>query len=154
VADFIFNTALGRVRTFADNAAGGVAASQIVCILLTASAADDTARDFDDIAALLAGTANEANFTNYARKDIEDASVTVTVDDTNNRVSIDVPDQTWVAAGGAVNNTLTDAVFAYDPTGSSADSALIPISQHDFTPTTDGSNLTLQIDPAGLIRAS
>jgi hypothetical protein len=154
MADFIFNQALGRIREFADDAAGDVAAAEIVCLLITAADADATQRDFDEIQALLAGTSNEANFTNYVRKDIADGSITVTVDDTNNRVDIDIPDQTWTSAGNGTNNTMTDAVFAYDNSGSGADNTLIPISQHDFTPTTDGSDLTLQVDSAGLLRAS
>jgi hypothetical protein len=121
---------------------------------MQAAGTDAADRDFDDIAALLGGASNEATFTNYVRKDIEDGAITVTIDDTNERVDIDIPDQTWTAAGGGTNNTLTDAVFAYDSTGSATDANLIPISRHDFTPTTDGSDLTLQVDAAGLLRAS
>lgn len=154
MADFIFNLSLGRIREFADDAAGDVAAAQIKLVLYKAAGADSTDRDFDTKTALDGGDSTEADFTNYATKDIQDASITVTVDDTNDRVDIDVPDQTWTSAGGASNNTLTDAVFFYDNTGSDADSALIPISRHDFTPTTDGSDLTLQVDAAGLWRAS
>jgi hypothetical protein len=101
MADFVFNQALGRIRTFFDNAAGAVAASQIVCILMQAAGTDAADRDFDDIAALLGGASNEATFTNYVRKDIEDGAITVTIDDTNERVDIDIPDQTWTAAGAA-----------------------------------------------------
>jgi len=154
MANFLFNTSLGRVRTYFDNAAGGVAAAQIVAILLKAADTDDVARDFGTVAALLAGVADEATFTNYARKDIEDAAITVVVDNANNWTKIDITDQTWVAAGGAANNNLTDVVFAYDPTGTSADSALIPLCQHDFVQTTDGSNLPLLIAVDGLVRAS
>lgn len=154
MADFIFNQALGRIREFADDAAGDVAAAQMVVMLITAADADDTQRDFDTISALLAGSSTEATFTNYARIDVEDASITVTVDDTNNRVDIDIPDQTWSSAGNGTNNTMTDLVTAFDLTGSDADAALVPWSQHDFTPTTDSSDLTAQIDSAGLQRAS
>jgi len=154
LANFIFNTAQGRVRTYFDNAAGGVAAAQIVAILLKAADTDDVGRDFATVSALLAGVADEATFTNYARKDIEDAAITVVVDNANNWTKIDITDQTWVAAGGAANNNLTDVVFAYDATGIGADSALIPLCQHDFIHTTDGSNLPLLIHVDGLIRAS
>ncbi len=154
IPNFIFNTAQGRVRTYFDNAAGGVAAAQIVAILLKVADTDDIGRDFTNVSALLAGLADEATFTNYARKDIEDAAITVTVDNANNWVKIDITDQTWVTAGGAVNNNLTDVVFAYDATGTGADSTLIPICQHDFIQATDGSNMPLLIATDGLIRAS
>ncbi len=155
MGDFVFNQALGRIREYADDAAGDVAAAQFVLALLTAAEATDAAqRDFDDMAAVLAGASAEATFTNYARKDIENADITVTVDDGNERVDIDIPDQTFTAAGNGANDTLTDAVFLFDTTGADADAALEPISQHDFTPTTDGSDLTLEVAAAGLLRAA
>lgn len=157
MADFVYNASLGRIREFADDAAGDVAAAQFVATLITGSNADATQRDFNSMSTstgALSGSATEAAFTNYGRKDIEDASITVTVDDTNDRVDIDIPDQTWSSAGNGSNQTLTDVIFSFDLTGSDANTALIPISQHDFTPTTDGSDLVLQVDAAGLLRAS
>lgn len=155
MADFIFNQAKGRIREFFDDAAGDVAASQIVLILLDASVADATAIDYDTISAVLGdASTTEAGFTNYARIDIEDADITVTVDDANDRVDIDIPDQTITSAGNGVNDTLTDVVFAFDSSGTDADSSLIPISQHDFVVTTDGSDLTIEINANGLLRAS
>lgn len=154
MGDFIYNQALGRIREYADDAKGDVAAAQFVLMLVTASETDATQRDFDKVSNILGGASAEATFTNYARKDIENASITVTVDDTNERVDIDIPDQTFTSAGNGTNNTMTDAIFSFDLTGSDADSVLEAISQHDFTPTTDGSDLTLQVDAAGLLRAS
>lgn len=156
MADIVVNQALGRIRTFADNAAGDVAAAAFILVLLQAAEADDALRDHDDLAALLAAAGNtEATFTNYARQTIQDADITVTVDDTNNRVDIDVPDQTFTSAGNGTNNTLTDALFCYDAdTGAGTDANIIPMSVHDATPTTDGSDLTIQIDAAGLLRAA
>jgi len=156
MADIVINQALGRIRTFADNAAGGVANAAFILVLLQAAEADGTIRDYDDLAALLGAAGNtEATFTNYARKTISGASITVTVDDTNDRVDIDVPDQTWTSAGGVTNNTLTDALFCYDAdTTVGTDANITPMSLHDFPVTTDGSDITLQVAAAGLLRAS
>lgn len=156
MADFVFNQSMGRLRTFADNASGDVAASALTLWLLKASVGDDTARDYDDLAALLGDVStDEADFTNYARKDISGGDVTVTVDDTNNRVDVDIPDQTWTSAGNGTNNTLTDFDAGYDAdTGAGTDGDITPISQHDLSVTTDGSDLTIQIDSAGLLRAA
>lgn len=156
MANIIMNQTLGRPRTFADNAAGDVAAAAFILVLLKASEADDTIRDYDDLAALLGAAGNtEADFTNYARKTIDDADITVTVDDTNNRMDVDIPDQTFTSAGNGTNNTLTDALFCYDAdTGAGTDANITPMSLHDFTPQTDGSDLTVQIDAAGLLRAA
>lgn len=156
MGDFVTNQAKGRIRTFADNAAGDVTAAAFILVLLKAAEADGTLADYDDLSALLGAAGNtEADFTNYARKTIEDADITVTVDDTNDRVDIDVPDQTWTSAGGTTDNTLTDALVNYDAdTGAGTDANIIPVSVHDFTPTTDGSDLTLEVDAAGLLRAA
>lgn len=156
MANIVINQAKGRIRTFADNAAGAVAAAAIILLLLKAAEADGTVADYDDLAALLAAAGNtEADATNYARKTIADAAITVTVDDTNDRLDIDVPDQTYTALGGATNNTLTDALFTYDAdTAAGTDANIIPASLHDFPVTTDGSDVTLQVATAGLLRAA
>ena len=96
-----------------------------------------------------AGT-TEATFTNYARK--TGITGTITVDDTNDRVDVDIPDQTWTSAGGATNNTLTKLVTAYEE--SAADSGRIPMTHHDFAVTTDGSDITAQVNSAGFGRAA
>src|SRR5215211_8913369 len=94
--DFTFNNAMGRLRTFAELPAANDALI-VVPIETTGLEADGTLRDYDDLLALLAGASNEQ--TTLGRKTIS-ASVTVTVDDTNNRVDIDTPDQVWTAGTG------------------------------------------------------
>ncbi len=146
MADGVFNVAKGA---FAEKIRD--AGSKSIVLLLKANEADATLVDYDDLAALLAAAGNtEADFTNYARKTA--ITETLTVDDTNDRVDVDIPDQTWTSAGGATNNTLTKLIFAYEE--SAADSGRIPISHHDFAVTTDGSDITAQINAAGIVRAS
>jgi hypothetical protein len=67
-------------------------------LLLKTAEADATLKDRDDVAAILANGSTEADFTNYARK--TGLTGTITVDDTNDRVDVDIPDQTWAVAGG------------------------------------------------------
>lgn len=156
MADIVLNQALGRIRTFADNAAGAVANAGFVMLILVAAEVDDTIRDYDDLGALLGAAGNtEMTATNYARKTIVDASITVTIDDVNNRTDIDIPDQTFTALGNGVNQTSTDVLFGYDAdTTVGTDAAIIPMSLHDFVITTDGSDVTVQIAAAGLLRAA
>lgn len=146
MADFVFNIAKGSVaEMFRDGAANGIV------LLLKASIADATQKDFDTLSALIADAGvDEADFTNYARK--TGLTGTITVDDTNDRVDVDIPDQTWTAAGGAANNSLVDAVVAYE--NAAADTTRVPLTQHDFVATTDGSDLTIQFNAAGFFRAS
>lgn len=145
MADFVFNIAKGRVaEKVADSG------SALLILLLKVSESDATLIDYDTVAAILGGSNTEANFTNYARK--TGITGTVTVDDANDRVDVDLPDQTWASAGGASNNTLTDLIVAYQE--SAADSGRVPLTCHDFAVTTDGSDLTAQVNAAGFFRAS
>ena len=146
MADDVFNIAKGAgAEKFRDGAANGL------LLLLKANEAEATLRDRDELAAMLAevGT-TEADFTNYARK--TGLAGTITVDDTNDRVDVDIPDQTWTGAGNGVNNILTKAVFGYEE--AAADASRIPITHQDFAITTDGSDLTIQLNAAGFYRAA
>lgn len=152
MGDLIFNVALGRIRTYAEL---GAANDALIILLLksTGLQADGTIRDHDDLSALLAATNDEATFTNYARKTV--TSVTITVDDTNDRVDLDIADQTWTVAGGALNDTLGALLIGYDgDTLSGTDANIVPVSKHDFSVTTDASDLTAQIATAGFARAA
>lgn len=146
MADGVFNISKGAfVEKIRD------AATNVLLILLQANEAEGTLVDRDDVAAMLAeaGT-TEATFTNYARK--TGITGTITVDDTNDRVDVDIPDQTFTSAGGATNNTLTKAVIAYEE--SASDSGRVPMTHHDCATTTDGNDLTIQIHADGMGRAA
>jgi hypothetical protein len=152
MANGTFNIALGKVKYYAELPAANDALI-VVLIKATGLEADATLRDHDDLAALLAASNDEADFTNYARKVI--TSITNAVDDSGNSFSSDVADQTWASAGGATNNTLGKLIVAYDPdTTTGTDSTLVPLTFHDFTATTDGNNLVGQIDALGYYGAS
>lgn len=146
MADGVFNIAKGAAaEMFRDTGTSGIV------MLMKANETEATLVDYDDVAALLVPAGNtEADFTNYARK--TGLTGTITVDDTNDRVDIDIPDQTWSSAGGASNNTLTKLVVAYE--NAAADATRVPLTHHDFATTTDGSDLTAQFNAAGFYRAS
>lgn len=152
MANGCFNIAKGKISYYAGLPA---ASDALIAVLLKSSGlvGDSTLADYDDLASLLAGASDECDFTNYARKTL--ASVTVTVDDTNDRVDIDCADITWTAAGGASNNTIGKLIVCYDgDTGAGNDSNIVPISFHDFSYTTSGVDLTAVIATAGFARAS
>lgn len=143
MADFVFNVAKGSAGELARDDA-----TKFGILLLKTAESDAVLKDYDTVAAILAGSNVEADFTNYARK--TPLTATRTVDDTNDRVALDLPDQTWTNAGGGTNNTLVKLIVFYEE--SAADSGRIPITAHDFNVTTDGSNLTATI--ADFYRAS
>jgi hypothetical protein len=160
MANGIFNISKGRfVEDYIRVDGNDPAASALVIVLLKATGleADDTLNNHDDLAALLAAANDEADFTNYARKVLTDTelSAIATPDDTNNRRDVDIPDQTWTAAGGATNNNLGKFLVCIDmDTGAGTDSNIRPISYHDFTATTDGNDLVAVINAAGFARAA
>lgn len=157
MADFVYNRAKGRFVEWAERVnANDPTNSALVFMVLAVSGveSDATLKDVDTFAAVVAGTTNEVTNTNYARKTLTDSSsIVVTYDDTNDRVDVDMPDQTWTAV--AAGDGWSDVVSGYDnDTTGGTDSSILPASQHDFPVTPDGSDITVQIAAAGLLRAS
>lgn len=142
MGDFVFNISKGAfVEMFRDSAANGG------CLLLKAADTDDAMGDTDHLTALLATAADEATDGSYARK--TGLTGTITVDDANNRVDVDLPDQTWTALAGAA---ITDLVVFYE--NAAADGTRIPLTLHDFAITPDGSDVTAVFNASGFGRAS
>ncbi|MGW6872898.1 hypothetical protein ACWGHA_11245 [Streptomyces xanthophaeus] len=138
MGNIVFNQALGRVAHLAALPATNDA---LVMVALEASGlvADATMRDYDTLSDLLAGASNEQ--TTVGRKTL--ASVSVTVNDTDNRVDVDAADVTWTAPTG---NAIGAVVICYDPdTTGGTDGDLIPLTKHDVTWTPDGNDFTLTI---------
>ena len=91
---------------------------------------------------VLANGSTEANFTNYARKNVTGSDVSVLVDSTNNRATVTIPNQLYTNAGGALNNSLVAALICYDDdTTSGSDANIIPLSKLDLSYTTDGTSM-------------
>lgn len=156
-ANQIFNIALGRVAELYNRVDTNdpAASALIIVILATAGIETDAVlKDKDDLAAVVAGTTNEVTNTGYARKTLTDVDIVAFApDDVNDRVDLDIPDQTWtgVAAGDGWN----DLLVCYDnDTGVGTDANIVPLTLHDFAVTPDGSDITAQIAAAGFYRAS
>lgn len=157
MGDVVINIAKGRIAELASRVnANDPTNSALIVVLLQVAEADATLIDYDTLADLLAGSNTEANFTNYARKVLDNTGgVTVTTDDTNNRVDVDIPNQTWTAAGGATNNTLVKALVCYDAdTTGGTDANIVPLVAMDASGTTNGNDLILNLTTAYFLRAS
>jgi hypothetical protein len=144
MADFICNIAKGAAAEKArdDPTKFGI-------LLIKVAESDAALKDRTTVADILTGN-TEANFTNYTRK--TGITATLTVDMPNDDVTLDMPDQTWSAAGGALNNTLAKLIIYYDEGGT--DGTRVPISAHDFVVTTDGSDVVAQVNAAGFYKAA
>lgn len=155
MADIVFNIAKGRVvELFNRVDTNDPANSALVIVPVDVGATSDaTIRDFNTLAAVLAGGVTERTTGGWNRKTLTDADITFPApDDTNDRFDIDIPDQTWTAVtAGAV----TDLIICYDnDTTAGTDSNLIPLTMHDFAITPDGSDVQAVINAAGFFRAS
>jgi hypothetical protein len=147
VGDIVFNIAKGKAAYYA-----GLPASDdaLIAVPIETSGieADATLQDYDTLSALLAAANNEQS--TMGRKTL--GSVTVTVDDTNNRTDVDAADITWTAASG---NAVSGLVICYDPdTTGGTDADLIPLVKLDFVATPDGNDLVFSFNSAGFYRAS
>lgn len=157
MGDFVYNRGKGRFAEWAERVnANDPTNSALVLMVLAASGveSDATLKDKDSFADIVSGATNEVTNTNYARKTLTDSSsITITYDDTNDRVDVDIPDQTWT--GVAAGDGWSDVVIGLDSdTTAGTDSSILPGTQHDFAVTPDGSDITAQVNAAGIFRAS
>lgn len=156
MANQMMNIALGRVAELYNRVdTNDPTNSVLVVIAWNSTATDATIKDLDTVAAIEAD-ANTAEVTNsgYARKILTDTDIVAFApDDTNDRVDCDIPDQTWTAV--AAGSAWTDLSINYDGDSTTGtDSAIVPMTWHDFAVTPDGSDITAQIATAGFYRAS
>ena len=155
MASITFNAALGRtnelVRRVVEN---DPANSALIVVLLKVTESDVLLKDYDDLGALIAGANTEADFTNYARVVLTDADLATPVpDDGSDFMESLLTLITYVAAGGALNNSLVKAIICYDSdTGAGTDANIIPLTAHDMSLTTDGNNF--RVEAGAFFRAS
>lgn len=156
MADLVFNAAKGLIAALHDRVKNNDPDNSVlILVLLKAAESDAGIRDRATLGQILANGSTEADFTNYARKVMTDAAINLAaVDNANDRVDCDFPDQTWTQAGGAVNNNLVAAVLCYDPDSTGGtDADLIPLCKWDFVISTNGSDLVAQVAAAGYFGA-
>ena len=143
MADVVANVAKGRILHYAGRPA---VSDGLVAIPLEAAGlpSDDVLQDYDTVADLLAGPANEQT----AMGRVALTGVVVSVDDTANSASFDANDMSWPLATGTPTGKL---VIAYDPdTTAGTDSTLIPLTLHDFAVTPDGTDIVARVHTDGI----
>lgn len=154
MADFVFNISKGRVAELYNRVkTNDPPASTLSIVPVDVGATTDaTIKDFDTLAAILAGGVTERTATGWTRKVLADTDIVAFApNDATDLVDIDIPDQTWTTVtAGAV----TDLIICYDPAGTGTTSGMIPLTMHDFTVTPDGSDVVAQIAATGFYRAT
>lgn len=157
MADFVFNIAKGRVAEMYNRVDTNDPTNSALIIVVLATAGletDAVLKDLTTLTALVAGTTNEVTNTGYARKTLDDTVLgAMTPDNVNDRMDIDIPDQTWTSV--AAGDGWSKLVVCYDnDTTSGTDTNIIPLTAHDFIVVPDGNNIIAQIAAAGFYRAS
>jgi hypothetical protein len=117
---------------------------------------DAVLTDKDDWAGLVEGATNFATNTGATTKTLDQSSgITVTYDDTNDRVDVDIPDQTWTGVANDGTGAISDVAVGFDTDSTSGtDASVLPVSLHDFAVTPDGSDITAQVATSGFYRAA
>ena len=157
MADGACNSGKGRTVEYYNRVkSNDPATAGFVLVLLQVNEVETALIDHATLALMLAAANTEATFTNYVRKVLTDTELATlpTPDSGNDYITLDLPDQTWTAAGGGTNNTLTKAIICYAPDTGGADTTFIPVSHQDFTVTTDSSDVILNFNAAGWYRSA
>lgn len=152
MSDFVFNIAKGRVAELYNRVDSNDPANSALIIVPVdrGAATDATLKDDATLSALL-GHVTERSTNGWGRKTLDDAALAaMTVDNVNDRMPLDLPDQTWTAVS---SGNVTDLVICYDnDTTGGTDANIIPLTCHAFAITPDGSDVTATI--ADFYRAS
>lgn len=146
MGNFVFNRSKGRFVEFAERVNANDPTNSVLQLSAwNTAAADSTLLDLDTVAQVEAdGSTAEVTNSGYARKTLADSTITITYDDTNDRVDLDIADQTWTAV--AAGTAWTDLMFSYDSDSTGGtDANQVPVSWHDFAVTPDGSDITATI---------
>lgn len=144
MTDFVFNASKGKEAYYASLPATNDALIWVP-IEATGVVSDATMKDIDDLGTLLAGASNEQ--TTMGR--VTATGVTVTVDDTNDKVTLDCDNPVWTSV--AASNATAKLLLCYDgDTTGGTDSDIVPIFGFDFAVTPAGGNITATVDAAGL----
>lgn len=154
MADFAYNIAKGRVvELFNRVDANDPAASALYIIPVDVAAVTDaTLRDLDDFAAIITAGVTERAATGWNRKTLTDADITLPApNDAGDSYDVDIADPVWTAVtAGAV----TDLIICYASVASPTNAQLLPLTQHDFAITPDGTDVTADVPATGFYRAS
>ena len=150
MAAIVANVGLGKVARYADLPL----TNEILVygLLVTAGLVSDaTLKDYTTVSGMLAGASDEATFTGYAR--VTATSVTVTIDQANDRTDVDTADPQWSPTSA---QALGKLFLCYEPDSTApADANKVPLFYDDFSLTTPTSGtVTYQVAASGFFRAS
>lgn len=157
MANYFFNQGKGRIAELANRVNNNDPAGAVFIAAVLNSITTNTQsalEDLDTFAAVLATTTTaEVTNTNYSRVVWTSTSgVTVTVDDTNDRVNIDGPDLTFTSI--STGDNWSGTMIGYATSSTATDANITPLVHLKSVVTTDGNNISLQVGASGFARSS
>lgn len=157
MANLVFNIAKGRSAELYNRVKSNDPANSALIVVALATAGletDAVLLDKATLADVFAGATDEATNAGYVRKVLTDVDLAAfAVDNTNDRVDLDIPDPTWTAV--AAGSGWSKILICYDSdTTAGTDANIIPLTMHDFVVVPDGSDITAQVAAAGFFRAA
>lgn len=131
MASIQFNISKGREVEFYNRVDTNDPTNSALIMMVLASGSTDGVyglTDFDTFSAITSGGYTEVTNTGYSRKTLTDSSLSAfTVDDTNNRILLTLPLQTFTTI--SAGNTWDLVVVGYDSdTTSGTDANIVPIT--------------------------
>jgi hypothetical protein len=106
---------------------------------------DTVLRNCANLAAVFTAGGLEATFSNYSRISLSSSAITITTNTSTFFQAASFTSQVWAAAGGAVNNTFSALVLAYQPTTGTADSGCLVLATLAYAGSTTAGALTAAI---------
>jgi hypothetical protein len=150
VASTVCDGGKGTFAYYAANVPTGTSSISVALLLTTGLESDTLLAAHLTFAAVFSAGNTECSAGAYARIQVTSglsiayAAHVVTLNLSSN--------PSWTALAGTQN--LAKLLLGYKPTSGSADSAIVLLGQYDFVGTTDGSNVTAQVNGSGLMSAS
>jgi hypothetical protein len=153
MADLILNEALGRSLVEIQNVEDNSPVAAVLRIhAWVIAAADNALRDAANrTVTTFEAIASVTEATPYTNLTMDETDITITVDDTNDRVDVDYVDQTFTSV--AAQTAWTDITVAYDADGSDTDGTTLIYDVYDFVVTPNGGDITIQWNdtPIGVV---
>lgn len=158
MADIVFDYGKGRgieLYNRVKSADPSTAALVVVLLASTGLVSDATMKTYASLSAVLAGASDEATNTGYARKVMvaADLATLPTPDTTNHWWRITFPNQTWSSVANDGTGVIGKLLVCYRPATASADTAIVPVTAHDFSVTPTGGNIVTAVNANGFYQA-
>lgn len=155
MGNVVANSAKGRVAELYRRVdIGDPAGATLYVSVWSGTVTDAEAQDCDTYADVITAGGTKLTTNGWTQKELTGTDLgayDALVDDANNWLDLDIPDQTWTSVTSGTSTRLT---IGYGATSGATDANITLLTCHDFAVTPDGSDVTAVINTEGFYRAS